>query len=285
MHEGAAITPAASSHRALPVTTTENPNWNPILVLGANGKTGRGIGARLRALGRSARAGLRAGEPRFAWEDRTTWEAALRGTSVVYVSYQPDLAVPGALETVQSFFAHAADLGLRRLVLLARRGETEAEAAERALRGSGADWTILRASWFFQNFSESYFSEPLLAGELALPIENVAEPFVDADDIADVAVAALTFEQAASEIAQATDRDIRFVAVSPQDFRAGMLQAQVPEEVVALVLYLFETVLDGRNTPLANGVQRALGRPPRDFADYVMRTAAAGARMARAELV
>ena len=280
------------------MTTTEDPNWNPILVLGASGKTGRRIGARLRALGRSARAGSRAGEPRFAWEDRTTWEPALRGTSAVYVSYQPDLAVPGALETVQSFFAHAADLGVRRLVLLSGRGETEAEAAERALRGSGADWTILRASWFFQNFSESYFLEPLLAGELALPIESVAEPFVDAEDIADVAVAALTqpghagqlyeltgpraltFEQAVSEIAQAIDRDIRFVSVSPQDFRAGMLQAQVPEEVVALVLYLFETVLDGRNTPLANGVQRALGRPPRDFADYVMRTAAAGAWMA-----
>jgi uncharacterized protein YbjT (DUF2867 family) len=172
----------------------------------------------------------------------------------------------------------------RRLVLLSGRGETEAEAAERALRGSGADWTILRASWFFQNFSESYFLEPLLAGELALPIENVAEPFVDAEDIADVAVAALTqpghagqlyevtgpraltFEQAVNEIAQAKfNRDVSSpTARSP-------VPGQVPRWW-GLVLYLFETVLDGA-TRRWRTAQRALGRPPRDFADYVMRTA------------
>jgi uncharacterized protein YbjT (DUF2867 family) len=264
------------------------------LVLGGNGKTGRRIAERLRAAGRPVRIGSRGADPAFDWEDRSTWAAALRGASAVYVAFQPDLAVPGALETVEAFFAQAVAAGAGRLVLLSGRGEVEAEQAEQALRDSGADWTILRASWFSQNFSENFFLDQILAGELALPAGPAAEPFIDVEDIADVAFAALTqpghsgqlyeltgpraltFAQATDEIAQATARDIRFVPISPKVFRAAMAEAEVPGEVTDLVIYLFTTVLDGRNTPLADGVQRALGRAPRDFADYARRTAATG---------
>lgn len=211
------------------------------------------------------------------------------------MSFQPDVAVPGALETLQAFFAQAVAAGCRRLVLLSGRGEAEAEQAEDALKASGADWTILRASWFNQNFSEAFFLEPVLAGELALPVGEVAEPFVDADDIADVAVTALTgpghssrlyeltgpraltFAEAVGEIARATGRNITFVSVPPEAYRAGMAEAGLPAEVIELTLYLFATVLDGRNTPVADGVSRALGRPARDFSDYAARTAATGA--------
>ena len=265
------------------------------LVLGGNGKTGRRVAERLRTAGRAVRIGSRGADPAFNWEDRSTWAAALQGASAVYVAFQPDLAVPGALETVEAFFAQAVAAGAARLVLLSGRGEVEAEQAEQALRDSGADWTILRASWFSQNFSENVFLDQILAGELALPAGPAAEPFVDVEDIADVAFAALTqpghsgqlyeltgpraltFAQATDEIARATARDIRFVPVPPEAFRAAMAQAEVPVEVTDLVIYLFTTVLDGRNTPLADGVQRALGRAPRDFADYARRTAATGA--------
>jgi uncharacterized protein YbjT (DUF2867 family) len=264
------------------------------LVLGSNGKTGRRVADRLRSMGHSVREGSRSANPRFDWEDRSTWAAALDGASSAYVSYQPDLAVPGALETVTAFFAQAVASGVKRLVLLSGRGENEAEDAEASLQVSGADWTILRCSWFCQNFSESFLVEPVLAGEVALPVSHVVEPFVDVEDVADVAVAALTqpghsgqlyeltgprpisFAQAVASIAQATARDIRFVSVSPQDFRAALLNAQVPAPEVDLVLYLFATVLDGRNERATDGVQRALGRPPRDFSKYVERTAASG---------
>jgi len=264
------------------------------LVLGGNGKTGRRVVERLRALGRAVRVGSRSAQPAFDWEDRSTWSAALDGVEAVYVSYQPDLAVPGALATVQAFYAQALASGATRLVLLSGRGEEEAQQAEQALQATRADWTILRASWFCQNFSESFLLEPIQAGVVALPVADIGEPFVDVEDIAEVAVAALTqpghigqlyeltgpraitFSQAVREIAQSTGRDIRFERIAPEAFRAGLAEAQLPADVADLVLYLFTTVLDGRNLPLADGVQRALGRAPRDFADYVRRTAASG---------
>jgi uncharacterized protein YbjT (DUF2867 family) len=241
------------------------------------------------------RIGSRSAELPFDWEKQDTWEPTLQGVKAAYVAYQPDLAVPGALETVEVFFDRAIASGVEKLVLLSGRGEVEAEQAERALQATSVDWTILRASWFFQNFSESFFLDPILAGQVALPVvESIAEPFVDVEDIADIAFAALTdpqhsrqlyeitgsraltFAEAIGEIARATGREITFVPVSAEDYRAELVRQGVPDDYIELVLYLFSTVLDGRNTPLADGVQRALGRPPRDFSDYVRQTAAIG---------
>jgi uncharacterized protein YbjT (DUF2867 family) len=264
------------------------------LVAGGTGKTGRRVVERLQNLGLPFRAGSRSAQPAFDWEDRQTWGPCLEGVTQAYVTYSPDFCVPGALDTVQSFFDQAVDAGVKKLVLLSGRGEAAAEDAERALKSSGADWTILRCSFFCQNFSENFFLDPVLSGELALPVGPVAEPFVDAEDIADVAVAsliddrhsgqlyeltgprAITFATAIDEIARATGRDVRFLTVTPEAYRAALLEAHVPENVVELVLHLFSTVLDGRNEPVADGVQRALGRPPRDFKEYVQRTAPTG---------
>ncbi|WP_454835200.1 NAD(P)H-binding protein [Pseudomonas lini] len=265
-----------------------------ILILGATGKTGRRITQRLKAAGSPVREGSRVANPPFDWEDQATWDAALDGIHAVYIAYQPDLAVPGALETVQAFTDLAVKSGVSKLVLLSGRGEVEAEQAERVIQNSGVDWTILRASWFSQNFSEAHFLEPIFQGELALPVGNIAEPFVDVEDIAEIAVEALTkpghsgqlyeltgpraltFAEAVNEIARETQRDIQFIAVPPQAYREALEQAQLPAQLIDLVLYLFTTVLDGRNTPIADGVQRALGRPARDFTGYVRRTAATG---------
>lgn len=265
-----------------------------ILILGATGKTGSRITQRLKNAGLPVRLGSRGANPPFDWEDRSNWEAALDGIDAVYISYQPDLAVPGAVETVQAFTDLAVKNGVGKLVLLSGRGEAEAEDAERVIQNSGVDWTILRCSWFFQNFSEAHFLEPIIQGELALPVGNIAEPFVDVEDIAEIAVQALTqpghsgqlyeltgpraltFAEAVDEIARGTGRDIRFVAVPPNAYKEALEQAQLPAELIDLVLYLFTTVLDGRNTPLADGVQRALARPARDFSDYVRRTADSG---------
>lgn len=269
-------------------------NGAPILVLGGTGKTGRRVVERLAAREVPVRVGSRAAQPPFDWQDEATWAPALRGVGAVYISYYPDIAVPGAVEVVRRFVALAVESGARRLVLLSGRGEEEAQRAEQVIEASGADWTIVRCSWFNQNFSENYFLEPLLAGELVLPAGNVPEPFVDTDDIADVAVAALTeeghvgkiyeltgprlltFEQAVAEIAAATGRDIRFAPVSVDEYGAMLAELDIPADFVWLVTYLFREVLDGRNAHLTDGVQQALGRPPRDFSEYVRVTAATG---------
>lgn len=266
----------------------------PLLILGATGKTGRRIAQRLQALDLPVRQGCRGANPAFDWDDRSTWATVLEGVQSAYICYQPDLAVPGALESIQAFTDQAVELGVRKLVLLSGRGEIEAQQAERVVRNSGVDWTLLRASWFCQNFSEAHFLEPLLQGELALPVGPVAEPFVDAEDIADVAVAALTqpghsgqlyeltgprtltFAEAVAEISRATNRDIGFIRVPADEYRQA-LEQQLSPPLVDLIMYLFTTVLDGRNTAPGDGVQRALGRQARDFRDYVRRTAAAGA--------
>jgi len=265
------------------------------LVTGAAGKTGRRVAERLERRGLAVRRAGRGTSPALDWEAPATWAAALEGVRAVYLAYAPDLAVPGAPATVGAFARQAVAAGVERIVLLSGRGEPEAEAAEREVAAAGADWTIVRCSWFMQNFSESFFAEPLREGTLALPVDGVREPFVDCDDVADVAVAALTepghagrlheltgprllsFADAVAEIAAASGRPMRFVPVTAERYADGMRAAAVPEEVVALTTHLFAEVLDGRNESLADGVRAALGRPARDFADYARAAAAAGA--------
>ena len=274
--------------------TRQQAQPRPTLVTGGTGKTGRRVAERLAARGVPIRIGSRSGSPRFDWNDRETWSAALHGAESVYVSYYPDLAVPGAMAAVRSFSDLAVLSGVRRLVLVSGRGEEEAQRAEEVVQEAGAEWTIVRCAWFSQNFSESYLLEPVVDGEVVLPAGDLPEPFVDAEDIADVAVAALTedghagevyeltgprlltFAEALAEIGEATGREIRFVPVSVEEYASALNEEGVPAEYVFLLTYLFSEVLDGRNADLADGVRRALGREPRDFADYAREAAATG---------
>lgn len=267
---------------------------NSILVLGGNGKTGRRVVERLKARNADVRAVSRSSVQPFDWKNRETWSPVLQGIDSVYITYQPDLAVPGAPDDIRALSELAVAAGVGRLVLLSGRGEEEAQRCEQIVQQSGVEWTIVRAGWFNQNFSESFFLEPVLAGEVALPVGDIREPFIDADDIADVVVAALTesghagqlyeltgprlmtFQEAIAEIASATGREISFVQITPEQYSAGMRSAGVPDDYIGLIEYLFTTVLDGRNAYLAAGVQRALGRPARDFSDYARDAAASG---------
>jgi uncharacterized protein YbjT (DUF2867 family) len=248
----------------------------------------------LAARGVPIRIGSRSGSPPFDWDDPETWPGALYRVESVFVSHYPDLAVPGAMGAVRSFTDLAVQAGVRRLVLLSRRGEEEAQRAERVVQEAGAEWTIVRCAWFSQNFSENYLLEPLLSGEVVLPAGDVPEPFVDADDIADVAVSALTedghagevyeltgprlltFAEAIAEIGEATGGEIRYVPVSVEEFASEPVGEHVPAEVFTLLTYLFCGDLDGRNAYLTGGVRRALGREPRDFRDYARHVAATG---------
>jgi uncharacterized protein YbjT (DUF2867 family) len=264
------------------------------LVIGGSGKTGRRVVERLKGHGRPVRIGSRSAAPAFDWNNAIGWDACLTDVKAAYITYAPDLAIPGAADSIRAFVEKARASGVERLVLLSGRGEAEAQACEKIVQESELAWTIVRASWFNQNFSEGAFIEMVLSGVIALPAGDTPEPFVDADDIADVAVAALTepahagqvyevtgprlmtFADVAAELSRATGREILYRDVPHEAFVAGIKQAGVPKEVAWMLDYLFTTVLDGRNAHLTDGVQRALGRTPRDFADYACDVAASG---------
>ncbi len=270
-------------------------NVLPTLVIAATGKTGRRVADQLESRDLPVRRGSRSGATPFDWNDQSTWASALEGVGAVYVVYSPDLAVPEAPDAITKFTELAREQGVRRLVLLSGRGEEEAQRCERIVQDSGLEWTVVRASWFAQNFDEGAFHELVLSGEVALPAGDVLEPFIDIDDIADVAVAALTddahvgqvyevtgprlmtFADAVAEIAAEIGRDVRYVTIPGEAFRAGLTEAGMPQGQVELLDFLFTTVLDGRNASTADGVERALGRPARDFRDYVRAAAARGA--------
>ncbi|CAI0789192.1 NmrA family NAD(P)-binding protein [Serratia grimesii] len=271
-----------------------NQNESPILVLGATGKTGSRVATRLQQLGIPVRAAHRSATLPFDWQNSTTWQPALQGVKKLYLSFQPDLAVPGAIDTVERFCRQAVNSGVQKIVLLSGRGEDEARQAEDVVKNSGVDWTVLRASWFMQNFSESFILDDLLNGQVYLPPGEIPEPFIDAEDIADAAVAALTqpghsntlyelsgprlmtFAQAIGEIALASGREIHYQQVPVADYVGYLREAQLPAEMVTLLEYLFSTVLDGRNASVTEGIQQSLGRAPRDFSAYIADTLNSG---------
>ena len=267
---------------------------NEILVLGGTGKTGRRVAEKLQAKGLPTRIASRSGSPSFDWNDSATWQAALENVSAVYLSYAPDLAVPGATDTVRRFVAQAVDAGVKRLVLLSGRGEEEAQASESIVQETDLEWTVVRASWFMQNFSEGEFIGMVLDGAITLPAADIPEPFIDINDIADVAVAALsedghaheiyevtgprlmTFTDLADEISKSAGRTIPFVRIPADAFASAIEESGAPADVAWLLNYLFDTVLDGRNAYLSDGVQRALGREPADFSEFAQRIAERG---------
>ena len=265
-----------------------------VVVLGATGKTGRRIVDRLRARGVPTRAGSRSAPLPFDWDYPAGWAPVLQDVGAAYISYYPDLAAPGASTKVSALAEAAVSAGVERLVLLSGRGEEEAQATEKLVQDLDVASTIVRASWFAQNFSEGHLVDAIRGGVVLLPAGDTPEPFIDADDIADVAVAALTedghagqlyevtgprlltFAEAVAEIATAADRPLTFARVSADDYAAAMAAEGVPEDVLDLIMYLFTTVLDGRNTYVTDGVERALGRPARDFYDYAWDAARSG---------
>ncbi|MEM7627078.1 MAG: NAD(P)H-binding protein [Planctomycetota bacterium] len=264
------------------------------LVIGGTGKTGRRIVDRLAAHGRPVRVGSRSGEVPFDWDRPETWSPALDGVSAVYVTYAPDLSVPGAPEAIEGFTTLAKQTGVARIVLLSGRGEVEAQRCEVIVQRSGIDWTVVRAGWFNQNFNEGAFLDLVRSGVVRLPAGEAVEPFVDVDDIADVAVAALTeaghanrvyevtgprlmtMAEAVEAVAQAAGVSVKYQPVTMDEFRADLAEHGVPEDYIGLLTYLFGEMLHGHNAFVADGVRQALGRGARDFVDYAAATARTG---------
>ncbi len=270
-------------------------NNSPILIVGKNAKTGWRVDRLLQAQGIPTRAVSRSTTPAFDWEDQGTWRAALEGTRSAYITFHPDLAIPTAEQTIKDFVALAAELGLEHLVLLSGRGEDGARRAEIALEQGGLDWNIVRANWFMQNFSENFMIEGILNGELALPAGDIREPFIDVDDIAEVAVAtltrpelrnrvfevsgprAMTFAECIAAISAATGYPVEYRQIPVDEFIDSLRSQGLPDPLLWLMRELFTVVFDGRNSEPTPGVEEALGRPATDFDEYIRKVMASGA--------
>ena len=267
----------------------------PLLIIGNKGKTGSRVQKRLADLGYTTRGVSRSSNPSFDWENPATWKLAMKDAVAAYVTYQPDLAIPKAESAINRFLELASEVGIQHIVLLSGRGEEGAQKAERALQQSGIAWNVVRASWFAQNFSESFMLEGLLKGELFLPADTVTEPFVDIDDIADVAVATLTqpklhnrvfevtgprlmtFAQCVQEISAAINHPLKYTPVPVEPFIQALQEQGIPSEIQWLMKELFTVVLDGRNSQITNGVYEALNRPATDFQTYIKKAISSGA--------
>ncbi|ALU73141.1 NmrA family transcriptional regulator [Rhodococcus erythropolis R138] len=264
------------------------------VVIGGTGKTGARVAQRLTAVGIRTRIASRTSGTRFDWNDQSTWQPAMSGVEAAYVTYAPDLAVPESSTHIEELAELAYREGVRRMVLLSGRGEPAAQKAEQVLADTGLEWAVVRASWFAQNFSEGYLLDPIREGHLELPVGEVGEPFIDVDDLADVAVAALTrtdflgrvlevtgpelltFAEAVEAISAVSGRAVSFERIGLQQFSGGMAEVGVPSDVVELLTYLFAEVLDGRNQSVTGVVEEVLERPARDFTTFAAEAARTG---------
>jgi uncharacterized protein YbjT (DUF2867 family) len=268
---------------------------NKYLVIGGTGKTGRKVVSNLKEQGLNVQIGSRSATPPFQWEDPSNWNEVLEDIDRMYIVFYPDLAVPGAYEAIQKLVEVAKTAGVKKVVLLSGKGEKEAERCEQLIANSGLDYTLVRASWFNQNFSESFFVEPIISGEVALPMPDAKIPFVDTDDIADVVTAALTddkhngqtyevtgprnltFGEVVQEISEATGRSIKFQPISLDDYTEGMKKAGLSVETIWLFEYLFKEVLGNpKNQMISNDVELVLGRKAKDFSEFAAETAETG---------
>ena len=266
-----------------------------ILIIGGTGKTGRRVAANLQQQGHHVRVVGRKTTPAFDWENPDSYDAALRGMDRAYIVYYPDLAVPGAREAIHTLTEKAMQAGLDKVVLLSKKGEAEAEACEEIVAHSGLNYTLVRAAWFSQNFSEGAFLDFVLNGAIALPVPEARIPFVDANDIADVVSKVLlddrynnqtitvtgpqlhSLKEVVDMMATATGRPLQYIPISTEEFKEGMRQAGLPESYVWLFGYLFEEVLGNpANQAVSSDVEKVLGRPATAFETYAEKTAATG---------
>ena len=295
--EHLAVCRCAGSHEHFnPASGTVHPVSSPVAVIGATGKTGRRVAAGLEARGTAVRRISRTSATPFIWEDEGTWEAALGASSAAYVTFHPDLAVPGSADIVTAFAKRVRDLGVERMVLLSGRGEPGAQQAEEALLAELPDSAIVRCAMFMQNFSEGLFRDAVLSGMVSLPGPGTAvEPFLDVDDLAAVAVAALTepgheggvheltgpdlisLDEAAATLSEAAGQRVTYEQVSVSQFAEILGGLGVPREDGIWLGELFEGLLDGRNAHPTDVVERVLGRPATTFASWADRAAAQGA--------
>lgn len=264
-----------------------------VLVLGATGKVGQRVASRLRERGVAVAAASRTGAVRFDWSDASTWEAATARCTRAFVMAPDGVAVDPA------FLRDAVGRGLGRLVLLSSRAIDEMSddrllAAEAAVRSAGAEWTIVRADWFDQNFDEGFLRDAVLAGEVAIPVGDAPQAFIDAEDVAAVAACALvedghlgrtyevggpealSFGEALAIVSRVSGRTVRYLGTA-DDYLRVMTGSGLPREQVLRDIAAFEALRAREDARIDDTVERVTGSPARPFRRWAEEAAARGA--------
>jgi len=273
----------------------------PILILSGKGKTGRRVVEQLEARGVPYRLASRSSAQRFDWYDDSTWSPTIAGAETAYLA--PPVGPTGLAQACR-FIKQAASEGLRRVVLLSGRGVGSPGrdfavydgglALEDAVKASGADWTIIQPAWFAQGFSEDFLRYHVLAGEIRVSAGDGGEAWIDTNDVGDVMTAVLLDEahtgatytisgprylnmtEVAAELSVATGRPIGYVDLEPQAHVTELVEQGLELEDAEAVRDLFAVIRNHRSEYVSDGVQRVLGRAPRDFTDWARETAATG---------
>ncbi len=269
-----------------------------ILVLGATGKTGSRVALKLADRGLCIRTAARRGaDIPFDWSEPSTFAAALRGISGVYL-VSPVMRVDFA-GAVSHFLDDAERAGVRHITYLSAYG-VEHAPPEVALRAVELDLasrpslshSIVRPAWFMQNFSETFLKP--VNDEIVVPCGTGSESFVSAEDIAAVAAStlsdparhagrayaptgseALTFADAARLISAAVGRKISYRDIDREVWLRTMTAAGVPGEYGDVLRTLTETISKGHGSRPNDDVLEVTGAQPIRFEEFAGRTAQA----------
>lgn len=262
------------------------------LILGGTGKVGHRVARILGRDGHDVRAVGRSTPLRFDWRESQTWAPAVRDADGVFV-VGPGSATDWS-PLLATFLDTASAAGVRHAVLLSSRAveflpDGNVARAEQALRAGRLPWTILRPTHFAQNFTEAMFIP--VDGHIVAPVGEGAEPFIDVEDIAEVAAhalangaaigetlelsgpSALTFEQAAHVLSEVTGRRLTFRDQSDADHTAALRAAGTPEDYIRWRLAMLSGIRRGDDAYLSDGVAHLLHRPATDLATWAHREA------------
>jgi uncharacterized protein YbjT (DUF2867 family) len=261
------------------------------LIIGGTGKVGSRVSKYLSSAGHVARVASRTGgDIRFDWRDPASYRPAVIGVDGIFV-VGPGSATDWSASLTE-LLASASAVGVRHVVLLSARGveflpDGAVARAENALTAGPIPWTILRPSHFAQNFTEAMFVP--VDGAVIAAVGDGAEPFVDVDDIAQVAATvfdtdgwknetvdisgpeALGFDEAVTILSTHAKRSLRFEDESDDDHIARLRSANTPEGYIEWRMAMLGGIRRGEDSYVSDGVRRVLGRPATSFGEWAAR--------------
>lgn len=267
-----------------------------VLVLGGTGQTGALVAGGLRERGVQVRTASRSPSDGdhavFDWERPETHDAALRDVDAVYLMAPAVSGDPSHL--MVPFIDRALSRGVKSFVLLSssaiEEGPTGLGAVHAALRARAPGWTVLRPSWFMQNFFDSrhHLARGLARdGRMVTATGQGRVGFIDVADIAAVAVEALlkplnsapvltgpealSYDDIAAVLSAAQGRPLEHRAVTVDEARASMVAAGIPDAYAAMLAGMEDAIARGAEDRTTDAVLRLTGRPPRAFRDVAAR--------------